>query len=775
MKRILLFCTSSLTLCSAPAFAQRAAEAADQAQTSVAENSGEIVVTATRSAQVVSRVPISISAYNQASLDKTGVRDVAGIVAQTPGLVFQTTSRATNIAIRGISSTAGAATTGIYIDDTPIQIRSLGYGGGNAYPIIFDLDRVEVLRGPQGTLFGAGSEGGTVRFITPKPDMTRQSGYLRSELAFTESGAPSYEAGAALGGPLVADKIAYRASGYYRRNGGYVDRRNFDTKATVSHNDNWDRSYAGRLALAFAPSETLTITPSIFYQNTFSHGSSFYWDSLSDPDAHRYINDQPGAEPSHDEFYLPALNVDYDMGPMRLVANASYFDRSTRNTVDYTTLNQSLFTGISLPSIPGQHAESNYSNTQKNYTGELRLQSNDADARLRWVVGGFWSRNRQTAQQQVADTYFPTYILSTFGAPYTAIFGQSLVDGHLIYDQVTRSVDSQYAIFGEATYRIVEGLSFTAGLRYSHTKFEISALAQGPVVGPKTIDSGVQKENPVTPKFGLNYQFNRNNLVYVTVSKGFRPGGYNPAVGLPCNGNLVSLGLTDRPPLYNSDSVWSYEVGSKNKAFGGKVQLAASAYQVDWNSIQQNVFLNSCGFQFTGNLGSVRSRGFDLDVQVNVTPNLLVSAAVGYTNATFQKTVFGGPSATSAVASAGDAVVAPPWTVALHGEYTRPVLDGHEGYLRLDYNFKSHQAAMTPGLNPANGIADPTIDNVPATHLLSLRTGLRLNGIDVSAFVNNLLDDNAWIARQRDNTRSTLYRSMSNRPRTWGMTASYRF
>src|SRR6185312_9898612 len=190
----------------------------------------EITVTAQRRTERIQDVPISISAFSSEQMDAQGVRDIDAIARLTPGITFQRTdarnTSASSISIRGIASAAGAATTGIYIDDTPIQVRYLGAGGAafNAFPQVFDLDRIEVLRGPQGTLFGAGSEGGTVRFITPQPNLTHTSAYVRSELGYTEGGDPSYEAGAAFGAPIIQDKVGFRVSAWFRRDGGWVDR-----------------------------------------------------------------------------------------------------------------------------------------------------------------------------------------------------------------------------------------------------------------------------------------------------------------------------------------------------------------------------------------------------------------------------------------------------------------------------------------------------------------------------------------------------------------------
>jgi iron complex outermembrane receptor protein len=257
----------------AAAFAQSGEQAATD-NTEVVGGFEDIVVTATRQSQAISKVPLSVSAFTQETLDSRGVREFADVIRQTPGIVFEATNTTTNISIRGINSTAGAATTGVYIDDTPIQIRSLGYSGGNAYPVIFDLERVEVLRGPQGTLFGAGSQGGTIRFISPQPSLTRSSGYVRAEAALTENGGPSYEAGVAYGVPLVEDKLGMRVSGYYRRDGGFIDRVRFEDKGVVDDDANYQNSYVGRVAFTWAPVPELRITPSITYQKIYTNDGS---------------------------------------------------------------------------------------------------------------------------------------------------------------------------------------------------------------------------------------------------------------------------------------------------------------------------------------------------------------------------------------------------------------------------------------------------------------------------------------------------------------------
>jgi outer membrane receptor protein involved in Fe transport len=282
--------TPSATGASAPA-ADQTASAENQSDTgsnppaagtgqAQAANSGgglqEIVVTAQRRTQSLQDVSISVTAFNQEQMDAQGVRSIDDIARLTPGITFQRADARngadSTISIRGIASSAGAATTGIYIDDTPIQVRELGAGnaGFTAFPQIFDLDRIEVLRGPQGTLFGAGSEGGTVRFITPQPSLTAFSTYVRTELGYTQGGDPSYEAGVALGGPIIEGKVGVRVSAWFRRDGGWIDRTDWDhtsteaypptapTPASVTTTEspasNWQNSSALKAAFTFTRS-----------------------------------------------------------------------------------------------------------------------------------------------------------------------------------------------------------------------------------------------------------------------------------------------------------------------------------------------------------------------------------------------------------------------------------------------------------------------------------------------------------------------------------------
>src|SRR5712675_924395 len=229
--KLLLWSTALVGQLAWPAMA-----ATGDAETAPSSGLEEIVVTATRREERLQDVPVSVMAFSQEKLDAQGLKNIDDLSRLSPGLNFQRNGMSSagnyndegsDINIRGVDSTAGTSTTGIYIDDSPIQTRHIGFGSINAFPALFDLDRVEVLRGPQGTLFGAGAEGGVVRFITPEPSLTKDSGYARSEVASTEHGGASFELGAALGGPIIDNVLGFRISASFRRDGGWVDRASY--------------------------------------------------------------------------------------------------------------------------------------------------------------------------------------------------------------------------------------------------------------------------------------------------------------------------------------------------------------------------------------------------------------------------------------------------------------------------------------------------------------------------------------------------------------------
>src|ERR1700731_532629 len=422
----------------------------------------EIVVTATRREENISRVPISITAFSQDMLDQKGIKDFSDVARFTPGVAFDA-GQTNQISIRGISSSGGSGTTGIYIDDVPIQVRDLGFNPDDALVKIFDLDRIEVLRGPQGTLFGAGSEGGTVRYITTQPSLTKSSIYARAETSYTQGGDPSYEAGVAGGTPIIDGTLGVRASVWYRRDGGYIDRIDPVTLATDQKNANYDQTTLLRLAAVWAPTEHLTVTPSIYYQDRYRNDVESYWPLYSNPSKDRFVNADPTQRSDPDRFYLAALKVEADLGATKLISHTSYYHRQEETGYDGTLYNLGFYqtflgpgftvldpllldnNGVHLPPAAANYrSPASVDNYQQNITEEIRLQSNDPAAKLIWTTGVFFSVNRQRYLEQIHDPLLDELSLVTTGSHYTDIFTD--VNGNPVPYDPTYPQDSYFLL-----------------------------------------------------------------------------------------------------------------------------------------------------------------------------------------------------------------------------------------------------------------------------------------------------------------------------------------
>ena len=737
----------------------------------------EIVVTAQKRSEKLSKVPISITALGRVQLDKQGVRDVKDIARLVPGLQLQTSNELgdTNISIRGISSDTGAETTGVYIDDTPVQARQL-YLGSNPYPKVFDLDRVEVLRGPQGTLYGAGSEGGTVRFITPEPSLSQYTGYFRSELAFTDHGDPSYEMGGAVGGPIIDDKLGFRVSLWNREDGGYINRVDPVTGKETASDSNSANSTVARAALTMQVTDDLTVSPTIFYQRVRAEDRDYSWENAP---AFTELAQIP--EPHVDSYVLPALNVNYDFGTFSVKSISSYFTRSVRDVFDATSFELSgLLPGnaITLPGYPDYLARGVYHQTQNNWTQEIRFTSDDsAESRFSWV-GGLYYQHNETSEFNVYQEPFDevaNYLSQFYGyGPGNSLsyFGEAPILGKYSYLQNIDVLETDYAAFGNLTYAITPTVKASVGLRVAHSSFSYSDLQDGPYgPGVPTTYGGAVSENPVTPRFALTWQLTPDQMLYATAAKGYRVGGANESVlgVVSCQSDLAQLHLTDVPHTYASDSVWSYEVGSKGSFFDHQLRIDASAFWINWSGIQQLVTLPDCGYYYTANLGDAVSRGFDIQAEWVVGGGLTVSGNAGLTDAYYSTTV---TEATATLVRSGDPLPSPRWpsTAAMQEDFSLPRVDS--AYGRVDYQFEdSYFRTPSPGTFSYN----PNIYNAPVTNSVSIRGGVKQKGWDVSAFVDNLFNVRTSLYRYQDVYNSPGLRDIRFRPLTVGITAIKKF
>ena len=776
----------------------------------------EIVVTATRREERLQDVAVSVTAFTPEKMDAQGLRSIDDLTRLSPGVVFQRDGAGgagtnyndedSDISIRGIDSAAGTSTVGIYLDDTPIQTRHLGFGSVNPFPALTDLDRVEVLRGPQGTLFGAGSEGGTIRFITPQPGLTHDTGYARAEVATTKNGAPSYETSAALGGPIIDDVLGFRVSASLRRDGGYVDRVSY-TRANsdpltpptfngdIERNANWQQTESFRAALKWVINDAISITPSVYHQELHINDTGAIWSNLSNPSAGVFRNGNARTDPSTDPLWLSAIKVDSNLGFAQLTSNTAYYSRNQHSISDFTQFLREIFLGNSYPA-PGDAASVFYNNTQKNFYQEVRLTSADPTARLSWNGGVFYARLNENAASLGFD---PTLDAETGGELCARI---ACPNGLFLSDLTNRIIDKQVAAFGELSFKPTDTLKATAGLRVARVQYTGTIIQSGAFLGVENrVTEGSAAEHPVTPKAVLSWQPDRDELFYISAAKGYRVGGVNADVGKGCAGDLSAIGepigadgLRHVPRDYASDSLWSYEIGAKNTLLDRRLQINASLFIIDWRNIQQNVYLPTCGNQFVANLGRVRSQGGEIEVNFRPVQSLLLNLTVAYTDAKFAETSCAGSLAFDGTAcvgtlqgtslsappvvSKGDRLLGAPWSTFTSAEYSFPEFRQYTPYIRLDFQYATAQTALLSTQDPHNAIFDTTVPSLPTTRNLSLRTGLRWNGFDLSLFGQNLTNAAPVLFKSRDNSSDptdVLYFERSIRPLTVGATATYRF
>jgi len=728
----------------------------------------------------------------------------------TPGVNVDN-SGTNNISIRGIASSGGAGTTGIYIDDTPIQIRALAFNPDDTLPKSFDVDRIEVLRGPQGTLFGAGSEGGTVRYITTQPSLTQSSLYSREELSYTEGGTPSYEAGVAGGTPLIDGTLGVRATVWYRRDGGWIDHIDPVTLDTTQKNANFDQTTLIRVAAIWAPNDKLTVTPSYYYQDRYRNNVESYWGLYSNPGNNNFVSADPTERSDPDKFYLPALKIEGDLGFAKLISNTSYFHRKEETGYDGTLYNLGFYQtflgpnftllqplmldgdGVHLPAgATNYQSPASIDNFQQNITQEVRLQSNNPSSALIWTTGVFFSENRQRYLEQIHDPLLNELTLATTGMPYTSIFTDA--NGNPVpyvpqypndsYFLLTNAKDQQTAIYGEGTYSFTDQFKLTLGARYSKSKYSFVSLTGGPQLFNAPATVGADKdENAFTPKVSFSYQMDPRNLYYFTYAKGFRPGGgNNPVPYAACATDFQNLGISASPLTFNSDTVNSFEVGAKNN-IDNRIKIASSIYYIRWNNIQQTVVPPICQISFIANLGQATAKGMDIQAEIALTDTSTLQPATGYTDARYTQDSRLTPTENPPVVSSGDAITGQsgqpnaPFTATIGLEYKFKAFD-HESFVRVDDEFQSRDKWPSPGQDPTTQQFDAANYVLASTNFASARAGTNVGGWEIAAFVDNLTDSHTvtnynWTIDPGDG-QSRLQREFTFRPRTVGLTFTFR-
>jgi len=707
----------------------------------------EVLVTAEQRDEPENRVPISMGVWTTRAIEVSGAKDFGMIAHLTPGVEFDaypdySAGIETNIAIRGVNAKDGS-TTAIYIDDTPIPTDPAS-SFGREFPMIFDLERLEVLRGPQGVLFGEGAEGGAVRFISAQPSLTTYSGFVTSELAETERGAPSYETGAAAGGPLVKGIAGFRAGAWLRRDGGFVDRVDPYIDLLVDKNANRMDSRAANAAVTVAPTETLQITPSFRYQSADVHDTSAFFVALSNP-AGGILSNGSGLEQNYsDRFSLLSLKAAAALGSSDFSSVTAYFRRHAIAVEDDASLDGLNQTGYA-------HAKSDpVWLDQAVFSQQLRLASREQISRLTWFAGAGYLHAHYDESQDIA-----TSALADGGA----LNGRQRVD----------RVRTQLALYGEVDLRLWERLTAGVGLRVERGRYDSLQHVEpiSPLVGEQAFSiSGAA--TPVAPRFTLGYQAGVDSLYYLTVANGYRLGGPNDTVGVVC---------PVRTPLaYGPDSVWSSEIGAKNSLFGTRVRVESSAFYIAWRNIQTPIALSNCGLGYSVNAGSASSDGFDIGLQAAPSEHLKLALTAAYADAHYAQTV---TLNNLVVVRRGDAIgalplVTAPWNITTSAAYEIAAA-GLRVTLAAQDVFHSRNRGPFASDDPLAVTYAPTRRANPSTRLLNLRGTAAWPDFELSLFINNALDSQPALQVRNHVSTDTLSYATTFRPRTIGLAAKWRF
>ncbi|MET0498644.1 MAG: TonB-dependent receptor [Steroidobacteraceae bacterium] len=569
----------------------------------------EIIVTATRRDERLQDVPGQISAISGATLDQLQARTLADFAAFTPGVSFLTSTPVSNIiVIRGITTGATQlnSAVGLYLDDVPIGSSTPFGGGALASNLgLFDLERVEVLNGPQGTLFGANALGGTLRYITAAPSLLGFTGRVETEGSYAEHADASGAVRAMVNIPLSDDRAALRLDGVLSDDSGFID--------DPSHgrsNVGDARTKQLRASLLVEPTSDLTVKLSGYGQEIKSNGLGV---SFRSPVTHRPISgpyDQSYAnpQPSETELYLGSATVDWNLPWAKLTSVTAYQENKLQAVADYAVAYSAIL-GAALGPAAIQPYTIPTSIETKRVTQEVRLASADHQF-IEWVAGAFYSHERTLQNIAVNNT----------AAPDGGLFGIPLGEFRL------PSTAREYALFGDATLNLSSQFDITVGARHSWDRQVFTTAGSGLLVNPgnplDSISSTADSDDGVTTYlFNARYRPTPSTAIYARIASGYRPGGPNVVFGGAGTGNSS----------FEPDSLWNYELGIKQNVFDGRGFANISLYHIDWSKIQLSV--NVGGINQLVNGGDARVNGIDSSFSFRVLPDLNILASATYTDA----------------------------------------------------------------------------------------------------------------------------------------------
>jgi len=755
----------------------------------------EIIVTATKRDASIQDIPFSINAQTEKDIQRSGAVTLEDLSRNVAGLTIQNLGPGqSQVSVRGVS--AGQVVrdqpgvkeqVGVYLDESVISLSLF-----TPDVDLFDLNRVETLRGPQGTLFGSGSVGGTIRYITNQPKLDKTEGLFEANANLV--------GGDDFGGHVkgmvnlpISDKVAMRAVGYLTQYGGFIDALGEGGKVKKNVNDGARRG--GRLSFLIKPSDTVTLTPRVVYQEIRAHG--FNREDVFNLYANPNTTTRPKItlgerqqyllldESFSDNTLLGDFTANVDLGGAALTSVSSYIKRKIAVNRDASALTGSVSVDLGFPAagvmLPSQLVDTT---DLKQYTQELRLAST-GEGPFQWVVGGFYSKVDRVYNQRLPTPGYDAYTNAVLGAgTSTAVANgfpaNSPYNAYLPYDI------KQKAVFGEVNYTLGK-LTATAGGRYydfSETRqFKSGGLfANGDNRTDKTSSDGF------TPRFLLSYAATDNVTFNAQASKGFRLGGVNDPLNLPlCSAQdkIIFGGYQS----YKDETLWNYEGGVKSRF--GRVTFNGAAFYTDISNLQTTLDAGSCSSRVVFNVAKAHTKGLEGEFRARLASGLDLGLSGSLVEAEFDSTVKDGSGAVIGGIRDGNRLPSvPKFQVSADITYTKEVREGVKGYVTASVQHvgsrftqasdqENNPRSFVSGL-PFGGATGtvPTVVNLklPSYEIVNLSVGLEMaDGVDLVAYVNNIFDENALLSFDRERGGRARLGYSVGQPRTMGVTVRKAF
>lgn len=698
--------------------------AADESAASTAEPGiSEVVVTAQKRQERLIDVPQAVTVVSSNALEKIGATRLQDYVDLIPGFTLTEIGGRKNYTIRGLNTGLEISpTVAVYVDEVSVTSPS-GFANGNRNMFdlgTFDLDRIEVLKGPQGTLYGVSAIGGLIKYVTPKPNYTAFGGKVLSEVSTTQDGGTSYVVSGALNAPLVKDKAAFRVSAFESHNGGYIDnvapgfgKKNYDSGDT----------YGGRADVMFSPSENLDVRFTAYFQNISQDGLSTTFVTRDGAPLYGSLLNNLGYKPDgfNQKYRSYDATINYNMGFATLTSVSAYHTVNSIEGYSYGPAHPViplLQAGVTFPIFT---AGDYIAGDLKRWTQELRLAS-PVDQKLQWIGGLFYTREDGVSWDRTV----------AFDSQSKPLLDLGYVSNPSRFEET--------AAFANATYHFTEKLQASAGIRYAHDVLDATS-------GPDRVQS---KDNVVTYMANVEYHPNPNTSAYARSATGYRPGGPNFRKLDPVSGQPFG------PASFGPDSVKTYEIGLKGRTADGRYSGEVAAYQTNWDNLQA-LFVETLLSSYRTNIpGGATVRGIELSGSAVPIDPLTFTATFTYQDPTVNE------DSPELRAKKGDRL---------------PYTPEYQGSFGFDYAFAQDGLRPTVGATlryssgAAVGFTSAAVQQyqVSSYTTVDLRASVDVRDVRFQLFARNVGNSRALISN------NTQGRATQMRPRTIGLNATYNF